>query len=141
MVHPVIGAPNRPASLNRIFSDPMIILNIVLRGFLFYLAAFNGHWHSGDSNHYLLGADAVCKGEWGGESSYSHWTNMLPSDAGRDIKSCGTHMGHGALRSQTISERNSACFVSDDIKKANSLPRLVTFKPKVLRLFDRVLID
>ncbi|MBI2606641.1 MAG: glycosyltransferase family 39 protein [Deltaproteobacteria bacterium] len=50
-----------------ILRDPIVWGNLLLRAMLFALAAGAWHWHSGDSGHYLLSAEQVCRGEWGGE--------------------------------------------------------------------------
>ncbi len=53
--------------ISAILSDPIVRGNLLLRAVLFALAAGAWHWHSGDSGHYLLSAEQVCRGEWGGE--------------------------------------------------------------------------
>ncbi len=69
MVAPVLGNPNKVASFKKIYSDPLIIVSIIMKLILLaYFSIYLGHWYSSDTNHYLMAAEQVCKGEWGGDS-------------------------------------------------------------------------
>lgn len=69
MVHPVIGNPNKTASFRKIFNDPLFVLSIFVKlVLLLFFSLYLGNWYSSDTNHYLMAAEKVCRGEWGGDS-------------------------------------------------------------------------
>jgi hypothetical protein len=48
-------------------NDPWFWINVIARIICLYFAGVLGHWVNGDTGHYLLDAQNICKGAWGGE--------------------------------------------------------------------------